>query len=150
MTRATALASPPLVSLASFPMTPRPIYKWKSFWLGILVLIFTGWGWVQSMTYADGVGWSRGRFGAYARIWDGTLSIGTDNEPRSPGLDVWHLANADRELDPMLPKFVRDPKLNKIELTLPFWLVILLFLLPWSAFLAWRWRRQRNLTNTTA
>ena len=29
-------------------MTPRPLIKWKSFWLGILVLGFLGWAWWDS------------------------------------------------------------------------------------------------------
>ena len=130
-------------------MTPRPLYRWKSFWLGILVLNFIGWGWVESMTYADGVGWSRGSFGAYARIWDGTISLGTDREPRSPGLDFWHISNGVREPHRLLPKFERDPAHNKAELMLPFWLVILLYLIPWLGFLIWRARKQRHLTKLT-
>ena len=31
--------------------TPRPLYKWKSFWLGILVLGFLGWAWWDSFPH---------------------------------------------------------------------------------------------------
>jgi hypothetical protein len=29
-------------------MTPRPFYRWKSFWLGLFVLVFLGWAWWDS------------------------------------------------------------------------------------------------------
>jgi hypothetical protein len=31
-----------------------------------------------------------------------------------------------------------------LSIFLPYWLLVLAFLLPWSAFLAWRWRRMRR------
>jgi len=30
-------------------MTPRPIYRWKSFWLGVILLLFLAWSWERSM-----------------------------------------------------------------------------------------------------
>ncbi|WP_341405153.1 hypothetical protein [Luteolibacter soli] len=46
-------------------MSARPIYRWKSFWLVVMVLGFLGWAWVRSMGYFDrtivgmgGSGWS--------------------------------------------------------------------------------------------
>ena len=29
-------------------MKPRPFYRWKSFWLGLFVLVFFGWAWWDS------------------------------------------------------------------------------------------------------
>ena len=43
-------------------MTPRPIYRWKSFWLGLFVACFLAWAWRDS--YRVGAGLSlegRGR-----------------------------------------------------------------------------------------
>jgi hypothetical protein len=34
-------------------MTPRPLHKWKSFWLGILVLGFLGWAWMRGRDHCD-------------------------------------------------------------------------------------------------
>ena len=31
-------------------MTPRPFYRWKSFWLGLCVLVFLGWAWRDSLS----------------------------------------------------------------------------------------------------
>ena len=35
-------------------MKPRPFYRWKSFWLGLCVLVFFGWGWWDSGKNAAG------------------------------------------------------------------------------------------------
>ena len=32
-------------------MTPRPFYRWKSFWFGLLVLVFLGWVWADSQRH---------------------------------------------------------------------------------------------------
>lgn len=34
-------------------MTPRPIHRWKTFWIGILILTFLSWAWVHSRTHDD-------------------------------------------------------------------------------------------------
>jgi len=31
----------------------RPLYRWKSFWLGLFVLVFFGWAWERSQRLAD-------------------------------------------------------------------------------------------------
>ncbi|MEK7951502.1 hypothetical protein [Luteolibacter soli] len=38
----------------------RPLYRWKSFWLGVLVLFFIDWAWVRSMTRLDMLIWTSG------------------------------------------------------------------------------------------
>src|SRR6218665_3773821 len=38
-------------------MSQRPIYRWKSFWLGMVVLCFLGWAWARSMKRMDAVRW---------------------------------------------------------------------------------------------
>jgi hypothetical protein len=34
-------------------MKPRPFYRWKSFWLGVLTLGFLCWAWVRAMSHCD-------------------------------------------------------------------------------------------------
>ena len=34
--------------MSAHPTTSRPLYRWKTFWLGLLVLIFLGWAWHAS------------------------------------------------------------------------------------------------------
>ena len=38
-------------------MSRRPVYRWKSFWLGLCVLVFLGWAWLRSMEWMSGVSW---------------------------------------------------------------------------------------------
>ncbi|MCW1922623.1 hypothetical protein OKA05_08660 [Luteolibacter arcticus] len=43
-------------------MTPRPCYRWKTFWLGLFVASFLGWAWWDSNsheTVAFRSGWTR-------------------------------------------------------------------------------------------
>ncbi|MEK7951499.1 hypothetical protein [Luteolibacter soli] len=40
-------------------MTPRPPYQWKSFWLGVLVISFLGWGWIDSFQHPFHVVYAR-------------------------------------------------------------------------------------------
>ena len=39
-------------------MTPRRLIRWRSFWLGILVLGFLGGMWVRSMTNLESLSWT--------------------------------------------------------------------------------------------
>jgi hypothetical protein len=34
-------------------MHPRPIYRWTSFWLGVLILLLLGWAWARSMAWSS-------------------------------------------------------------------------------------------------
>jgi hypothetical protein len=52
-------------------MHPRPLYRWKSFWVGMLFLGFLGWAWASTLT--DGfmyvpVKRSSKAFGSYGGI----------------------------------------------------------------------------------
>ena len=38
-------------------MSLRPMYQWKSFWLGLFVVASLGWAWWRSMTWCDTVSW---------------------------------------------------------------------------------------------
>ena len=38
-------------------MKPRPFYRWKSFWLGLCVLVFLGWAWERSEYNPRGATW---------------------------------------------------------------------------------------------
>lgn len=53
-------------------MTPRPIYRWKTFWLGLLVTCFLTWAWHDSMRSNSRVVWSP----AYAANGGGGISLG--------------------------------------------------------------------------
>ena len=122
-------------------MTPRPLYKWKSFWLGILVLVFSGWGWNRSNHHLDQFGFRAANSAWNVSSRESTVSLSMMHP------EGWGTSSKDRR--PWWPiEFVviegRGFTLRICHLA--HWFLMLLFLLPWSVFLAWRWRRLRSLT----
>jgi hypothetical protein len=121
----------------------RPLYQWKSFWLGIAVLGLLVVCWLRSTTHKEGfaccyqdssvsveqkggyvtlmwgkpnVAW---RFRAHSQPFSGPLVLGRAwSSVTAPGTGSW--------------------------LFIAHWFLFLLFLLPWSAFLALRWMRQKR------
>jgi hypothetical protein len=159
-------------------MQPRPIYHWKSFWLGLLVLSFIGWAWLdskQSWTYMRcrqfvlshaGAGvslavWGPG--GEYRDIplWNRQMLSDSYSTWKQAGFEAPAAFLCSRGVD-HLPDLLGDstitytPKnsasahflvasysnaIGTRSIFIPHWLLILLFLIPWSAVLVWRWRR---------
>ncbi|RYD25309.1 MAG: hypothetical protein EOP87_24655 [Verrucomicrobiaceae bacterium] len=136
-------------------MTPRPIHKWKTFWLGLLILAFLTWTWSRSRSQNDylGVG-TIAKTWIHAGSWNGALRMvvlksthptTTTNsfEINSLPMDTvrpWFEA-------PFKAKRTVRPKLITYELGIAHWLIILLFFLTWSTLLLRRARRLRRLTD---
>ena len=135
-------------------MKPRPLIKWKSFWLGILVLGFLGWGWNRSVSDGEKVYWSSS--GGTVREVSHRAGVFTYRSWNSPPPDYgggvvhhwtssqgyWVGAGSPCKFYPgtsLLPDFF-----------VCHWFLILLFLVPWVSFLAWRVRKQRRLTKADA
>ncbi|HEY1120549.1 MAG TPA: hypothetical protein VGE67_03080 [Haloferula sp.] len=126
-------------------MTFHPLYRWKSFWLGVLALGFLGWAWVRSMSNLDT--WEAAkatRAFAVSNNASWVVLVFRETTPLDvPGIshlstriegDSWFPIAAEVESDDATMRAAR----------VAHWLLILLFLLPWTAFLAWRWRRMRT------
>jgi hypothetical protein len=141
-------------------MTPLPIHRWKSFWFGILVMGFLTWAWYLSPLKGLDVRWSRatsdygvqnlwGSIGFYI----GDYRTGSWDLP-APGLHVWVRPNSltppgKFRWEPAMTTDGQDPDNPRtIRVRIAHWLVILCFLVPWAAFLAWRVRKQRTLTKS--
>jgi hypothetical protein len=130
-------------------MTPRPIHRWKSFWLGVLVLIFLGWAWVTSMSLLHIAGYiypSKSQ-AIFLRNLPGTIEIENTGPhysvtPVTPPVQWYSYA---RIHDPVwLPRpmlFQPFGALGGWTVHLPYWLITPLFLIPWTGLLAWRWRQ---------
>jgi hypothetical protein len=132
-------------------MTPRPLHKWKSFWLGLLLLAFLGMAWVRTQYYVDAISWTRG-----------PLTFGLMQDPRGVGYYRVELPTSlrqgfrftrERTAKVAASSFPRSvtwsnegiPGLIKHRsIHVAHWLLILLFLVPWLALLFWRVRKQRN------
>jgi hypothetical protein len=132
-------------------MTPRPIHKWKTFWLGILILAFLGWAWIHSLTFASGFFSYTVKMGDHgvlkgltiaANQEGGIISLTTLPYPYSQfsGFTYWSHASVPAG-HPLFPTAVTTGEHHS---TISHWFLILLFLIPWLAFLAWRWRRMKH------
>jgi hypothetical protein len=138
-------------------MTPRPIIRWKSFWLGILVVVFLGCAWVCSLRHVDslaicGVGMTSNPVIVLGNS-QGSMFLQVELQGGAPG-KVFRRQHStiEGELELHLPpglEFIPVSHTGNVVI-LAHWFLMLLFFFPWAAFLAWRWRRQRNLAESTA
>ena len=127
-------------------MSPRPIHRWKSLWLGILVLLYLGWAWRASTdTFTITSVNVPGRWLAVSQL-DGEVGIF-----RGQSSDyTWH-ADIDRR-----------PALGSVSIDQAYWAnsnpyysgliithgsLILLFLALGTALLALRWLRLKRLSS---
>lgn len=125
-------------------MNPRRLYRWKSFWLGVFVLCSLEWAWIRSLSYYSyfdmrwiglglgiGFGQERGEIELVAiretessRVFFMDGPLGTN--------DVW-----------LAPPFTHKVYTEDNHFWFAHWLLILLFMLAWGSWLAWRLRQLR-------
>ena len=125
--------------------TPRPLIKWKSFWLGILVLGFLGWAWVRSSHLAEFMNWKvREDLSLRIAHSGGSLDVWVETTPSDFSPLGLVTSSADHPTN-WFPE--RAVTFSDGLYSFSYWLIILLFLVPWVGFLAWRVRRQRKHTS---
>jgi hypothetical protein len=132
-------------------MKPRPIYRWKSFWLGILVLGFLGSAWAFSMGRSSGVSFMQGKRETSLHQVDGAVGISSGvyfGKKLKAEWDGWHAGDVISEI-PRFPSAVwrhteSFGSYSAVRYFAAHWFLMLLFLVPWSAFLAWRWNKQKK------
>jgi hypothetical protein len=166
-----------------FSTPRRPIHRWKSLWLGILVITFLGWAWWQSLHRWTMIGYhdyTIDHAGSGIALIDWKIGkkkpLHADHGNISPSNQTWAhplLEAPDLFRSTGTPGegdhyFTRDPGTfepiprnsaaqhfsalisSRVPgtwgLFLPHWLLILAFLIPWSALLAWRWKKAKHLT----
>jgi hypothetical protein len=142
-------------------MRPPPIYRWKSFYLGILVLVFLSLAWARSIYAGEKVLVNCPPLGHFVFIGQSAGGAGVvclDRGFGSPDL-VCNYPIAGTETD--LFSLWRNPH-SSPSFEIPFpagwesaangwsvfvshWLLILGFLNLWIAFLFWRSRRMGRL-----
>jgi hypothetical protein len=137
-------------------MIPRPLHRWKSFWLGIIVLLFLGWSWNRSLDRNEGfilVPWQPWNLTCEHVRGAMKVTLGTRLLP--PGRRIEYF-NYSYSPTAKLSHLLTRPALTWRK-TFRSWSVLighgplmLCFLVPWASFLAWRWRRQRQWHLTSA
>ena len=133
-------------------MTARPMYQWKSFWLGVVMLVFLGWAWQQAM-----------RMNQWARVDTPGIAVGINQYEGQAGVFVafvkekWDISRG------AIPRkdVVLFPELGTVSLSqmngpyhplwqfrarFAHWFLMLAVVVGWTAWLAWKWKRvQRSI-----
>ncbi|MCW1885500.1 hypothetical protein OKA04_12240 [Luteolibacter flavescens] len=121
-------------------MQPRPLYHWKSFWLGLFVGLFLVWAWHDSLTNA--VGGCYGKPGGTGYMFtrkNGESFLSVVTPWFASGL-IWNYAGAwDPRTD--LRSMQEHGRVNFIRI--PDAVVGISFVWLWCELLGWRWRQER-------
>jgi hypothetical protein len=139
------------VRLPADLMTPRPFHRWRSFWAGLLTLVFLGWAWNRSIRRYDSFVCcnATGRFGIILEQRDSVVVFTIPHKlPILPAFTSLHFILDQPRRHPRLPCplaiGIKSPPAYR-SLAIAHWFLILLFLVPWTAFLFWRSRRMKRL-----
>lgn len=127
----------------------RPLHRWKSFWFGVIMLGFLGWAWVRSMSHRDSVDlWIGANSWGFHSV-GGQVEIERVRLPSSLGWISRFQVDSDdghgfgQEWFPPAVTHVRVGS-DWIFWTAAWWLLVLLFLVPWISFLVLRRRRLKG------
>ena len=144
------------------------IFRLRSFWLGLPGLLFLVWAWADSMSYQSGVVFkqslsmapgSKGSFNHFAGQSGGAFRVNwwSFDEATRTRL-VSSEFKATREAEPMVERFpapgmVTLPRhefypgilVGAKRLTLPHWLLILVYLALWGWLILRRWKAARKM-----
>lgn len=119
----------------------RPLYRWKSFWLGLFVLVFVGWAYVDSFRFhAMACQTAGGRTMVVYRSY-GVTRFGEGPTSGFSYNPEWDFTYDDR--DSPFPNWVRKPDVPLFEVRDS--LVFFSFLGLWGSGLTWRWRCLKRL-----
>jgi len=134
-------------------MLPRPIHKWKTLWLGLLILVFLTWAWARSISHID---YASARLTPYT--WCGIvsseacLSCGISHYTSTGSSTNFDYASLTDSAKPWFPQPIQITHFDSHSSTRTFysiahWLITLLFLLTWSSLLLWRWKKSKRPTS---
>ena len=126
--------------LRAFAMSPRPIYRWKSFWLGVWVLGFVGWAWWDSMHFQTMLTMDRWGMKLGVLRLEG-VTLFTHGVPVDEGF--WHdprpypVAFVEARLESMVGANSGLGKMSDVA-------VLLSCLALWGGWLVWHWKREQR------
>ena len=137
-------------------MTPRPIRKWKSFWLGLLVLAFLLSSWIQSMNRLDTL-----RFAIGVDSWEVHCTMGKilalrySDSTTGRGLHSISFVSdpgggTNRQVPPAFDTFRFEGFPHVEGWMISYWFLILFLLTPWLTFLTRRWLRIKRQATAIA
>jgi hypothetical protein len=121
-------------------MTSRPIYRWKSFWLGLFVACFFAWAWWDSMENRMLLVIGQGRLGILVERHAGVTRVVGNWPVKYPGVEFHHYNRGREATDTESICASLGLRYSKVRDSR----VLLYYLAVWSAFLGWRrWRMKR-------
>ena len=123
----------------------RPFYRWKSFWLGLFVLVFLGWAWRESYLNFPAIHHVGSEKAIELSRYRGATRVET-----GPSANLWLPRSGMKVVSkgfhvgfiPWLRGYRQGVRSFEVRDSLVFFS----FLGFWGGWLAWRWRRQRILT----
>jgi len=133
-------------------MTPRLLHRWKSFWLGLFVLLFLGWAWTRSLGHVDGFNWMRKGIMITAGHGYGSIDLSWDPSRAPSSLEMFQWLH-----EPItgteVPEFAKAVNWEHyesqiIQMQVAYWLIILVFLLLWAAWLFLYQKRERRKSSS--
>ena len=135
-------------------MTRRPVIRWKSFWLGLLMLGFLGCAWVRSVGHLDEVAVAVRSSMVVANCASGEIAVTRYPRKMRGWIPEFESATVNggferRWMGPVLRIRIVDlppAGAQLLSLRVGHWFLILLFLVSWIPFLAWRVRKRRRFT----
>ena len=129
-------------------MLPRPLHRWKSFWLGVFVVVFLGWAWARSLDQWDILDWAVSKEEFYSLVnLEGKLRIVCNRMETIGAAFRFQSIEATEEADPMPPWIETTSSVFGWQIDVAHWFLILLFLLLWTTWLVWRSRRMKRLAS---
>ncbi|MEK7953653.1 hypothetical protein [Luteolibacter soli] len=148
-------------------MPPRPLHRWKSFWFGVLVFSFLGWSWMASIEKPGGIAigtpvleagmaYTGGSMVLFSSGPPGSFGIGLFSYPMAPeptwfpsGIEAQYSRShgVSETTHGTLPSGAQTISIScgfsstHCHVRVAHWLLIPFFLLIWSGFLFYRYRR---------
>jgi len=119
-------------------MKVRPMYRWKTFWFGVFVVLFFRWAWVESQFYRTSFVVDRGGRMTGVLRQEGATYFFSDG-PFNEGFWRERLPEPSKRLEENLaaltPVFGGYTKVPDLTVIAP-------CLLLWCGWLTWRWMRE--------
>lgn len=132
-------------------MSPRPPYRWKSFWLGLFVLVFLSWAWRDALemetrvTFSEpNTAWQAGRLDGSTFFVTGrpTLITGVTGGSSIPAWS-FHREKKRRSLVNWINYWNASSPADVRYTTIPDPIIVAPCFAAWISWIAWRmWRSQ--------
>ena len=124
---------------------PRSLYRWKTFWFGLFIILSLAWAWADSYRYFAAINWV-----GKGLVWSGDGEVGCglvqDTAPFPFEIQTIHYPLSEVGMSSVRQGFK--------NITIPHWLFFESFLILWFLLLGWRtrrhWRKSQDPTNLSA